>query len=155
MTTNFLGIPVEGQIRSHGHKFPQKSLEQFAELLEPVLYSVRVVELGWTQYTPYFNDGDPCVFRVRDVWVRTTEDPPPTEDEGYYDYEGMENLDVSWSLTFHPSLNDDSALGEAALRLGRKIDGGHFDDVLLQAFGDHALVILRKDYIRVDKYIHE
>jgi hypothetical protein len=24
--------------------------------------------IEWTQYTPYFNDGDPCVFRVGDVY---------------------------------------------------------------------------------------
>jgi hypothetical protein len=39
--------------------------------------------------------------------------------------------------------------------LARAIDGGAFDDVLLEAFGDHAEVTVRRDGITVGSYSHD
>jgi hypothetical protein len=41
----------------------------------------KVYAVHWTQYTPYFNDGDECEFRVNDIYLSFTE-------EGYDDGEG-------------------------------------------------------------------
>lgn len=36
----------------------------------------------WTQYTPHFNDGDPCYFRVGDIWPLTKQGKTDWEEEG-------------------------------------------------------------------------
>ena len=41
----------------------QKSAVEFQELLDST-FAQGVTALTWHQYTPYFNDGDACVFRV-------------------------------------------------------------------------------------------
>lgn len=38
-------------------------------LFEKLLDSQKIQRLYWVQYTPYFNDGDPCVFSVCDMQV--------------------------------------------------------------------------------------
>lgn len=63
---NFLGIPVTGDISHAERRTPQKPLEDLAPVMQAVLDDLTIVSFSWSQYTPYFNDGDPCVFRVND-----------------------------------------------------------------------------------------
>jgi hypothetical protein len=46
-----------------------KELQQdFPNLLLPILsQSKRIDSIGWRQYTPFFNDGDECVFGVHNA----------------------------------------------------------------------------------------
>lgn len=43
------------------------------------LFDLGVKKATWNQYTPYFNDGEPCEFSVYDLYVTKDEDAP--EDE--------------------------------------------------------------------------
>ena len=165
--TNFLGIPVVGDITRGERKANQRPLEEFAPVLQAVLDDPTIVELGWTQYTPYFNDGDPCVFSADGVWVRTDQD---TDVESTYDlqptrYSGHPSLgkrDYRWEGQ-HPNryrvdLNyegPDEARFDRCRALEDAIDSGEFDDVLLDAFGDHAEITVRRDGIQVEFYEHE
>lgn len=163
---NFLGIPVEGDIIRSDRK-NQRPLEDFQPILQAVLDDPTIVEFGWRQYTPYFNDGDPCTFGAHGTWVRTTTDQDADDDY----------LDV-WGS--HPSLGQmtggewvDNPDGYGRTKVGEKyegpdearyqrckalekaIDGGEFDDVLLNAFGDHANITIRRDGIEVEFYEHD
>ncbi|MFF3324918.1 hypothetical protein [Streptomyces sp. NPDC002889] len=171
MTTarNFLGIPVEGDITRGADREKQRPLEEFQPILQAVLDDPTIVEFGWRQATPYFNDGEPCTFSVYGTWMRTDADRE-VEDE----YE----LEVGYS---HPSLGQmtggewvddpdrpgrkkkvgeryegpDQQRYERARALDRAIEGGEFHDVLLDAFGDHATVTVRRDGIQVEFYEHD
>lgn len=168
-TKNFLGIPIDGDITPGAGRAEQQPIEDFAPILQAVLDDPTVVEFGWRQCTPYFNDGEPCEFSAYGVWVRTTADSEDLDDDG---------LDVDYG---HPSLGEmtggawvddpenpgrrkkvgeryegpDLARFERAKALGRAVDGGHFLNVLLDAFGDHARVTVRGDGIQVDFYEHD
>lgn len=72
--TNFLGIPVSGEINEGSTFVNQKTKEDLAPILQAVLDDPLITEFGWTQYTPYFNDGDVCEFSVNEPWFRTTSD---------------------------------------------------------------------------------
>jgi hypothetical protein len=164
--TNFLGIPVDGDIQKAGKRTAQRPLAELEPLLRAVLDDEVIVEFGWTQYTPYFNDGDPCVFSVGELWFRTTNDEK-TEDEEYeYD------LELSGG---HPSLGErprtynretrgfdvGAYVGEREAsydrcrELSEAVETGAFEDVLLDAFGDHARVVVSRDGITVDFYDHD
>src|SRR5580700_546590 len=57
-------------------------------------------QVTWLQYTPYFNDGDACVFGVRDKYFTLAKDAVDLSDDGhpedeyncygswYWDYNG-------------------------------------------------------------------
>jgi hypothetical protein len=194
-TTTFLGIPVEGDIVGAEKQTVQQPLEDLAPLMQAVLDNPFVHDFGWRQYTPYFNDGDPCVFNAAGFWIRTTADmqpapknipaavtelyragtiteseyaaivaPIPGSDED--DGSDFDNNDFEmWGK--HPTLGGmdgwrDSAvyvgeheeLWRAAKDLSDAIDNGHFDNVLLEAFGDHAKVTVAREGIAVEFYEH-
>jgi hypothetical protein len=163
MTTNFLGLPIEGDIVRPTSAKPQRPMEEFAPILQAALDDPTIIEFGWRQYTPYFNDGDPCVFGAHGVWVRTSDD---------VDVEDLYDLEVDYN---HPTLGKrpstynretqeyetgdyegpDEARYDRCQALHEAIDGGEFYAVLLQAFGDHAEVTVRRDGIKVDFYEHD
>lgn len=182
VTKNFLGIPIKGHIQEADRRVPQRPIEEFAPILTAVLTDENIFDLGWRQYTPYFNDGDPCVFGAWGFWVRTVKDVPAEkeaavegleyayeeeeDDEGGYRYElgyshptfATEWKDVEgsrqrvlvgdWSEEWRATYDRCKAL-EAA------VEGGAFDNVLLDAFGDHAEIRVTKTEIKVDEYSHD
>jgi hypothetical protein len=148
-TRSFLGIPVEGDIVAAEKRTKQRPIEELSPVMQAVLDDPHVVEFGWQQYTPYFNDGDPCVFSVHGAWLRTDADDPEADtDELDIDY-GHPTLSKG---ELEPWMTDLKAKADA---LGSAIDGGAFDDVLLEAFGDHAEVKVKRDGITVDEYSHD
>lgn len=157
MTSTFLRLPIDGDIIRHG-KENQITKEQFAELVEALLDDDNVVEFGWHQYTPYFNDGETCVFGASSLWIRTVADADVEIDDG-----------DELSMWAHPSLSGSRWEGgrkvtydvtmpdtaRAAHALDQAIDRGSADAVLLELFGDHANVTVTKSGISVEFYSHD
>jgi hypothetical protein len=159
--TNFLGIPVDGVI-TPGTRVPQRPREDLRPMLRALLYDDGIAEFGWMQYTPYFNDGEPCVFDISDFWARTSADGGLS----------IEALGVGTYCDPHPSLGHvgHEGYGDASIRLpyvgtdeerylrvralADALDSGAFCDVLLEAFGDHAKVLVRRTGITVEFYKH-
>lgn len=89
----------------------------------------------WTQYTPYFNDGDECVFNVYDFYVYTEDNED--EDEGIYDYQDKEKkYQPVWDIEKFASTD----LGETLFR---------------EVFGDHSKVTVTREGITIDGYYHD
>lgn len=110
------------------------------------------------QYTPYFNDGETCVFGASSLWIRTVADADVEIDDG-----------DELSMWAHPSLSGSRWEGgrkvtydvtmpdtaRAAHALDQAIDRGSADAVLLELFGDHANVTVTKSGISVEFYSHD
>lgn len=161
VTRSFLGIPIAGDIVKADRAVQQRPLEEFSPLLQVILNDPHVTEFGWQQYTPYFNDGEPCVFGAGGVWIRTTDDSEDTprgelninhhhrtlspyrwnDNAGRYDHVGMTPYNT--------------ARWERCKALADAIESGAFDDVLLEAFGDHADITVEKTAITVERYEHD
>lgn len=113
----------EKQLESLG-KDAQKAV---AEALGALIPEGKV--LVWTQYTPYFNDGDACIFGVNDAYLQDA-----SEDDDYSAYDG------EWKLP------DD--LKEA----WRSLPG----DLMENAFGDHVKVWIKHGgAFDVSEYSHD
>ena len=97
--------------------------------------------LKWTQYTPHFNDGDACEFRVNndfDVLLgKCVADDDSDDDEAN---EFVECYDV-----------EDGPTKEAIRSLERAVN----EDVFLSAFGDHAKVTATPEGFHVTEYGHD
>ena len=64
--TTFAGRPVEGEISYYGNDpKDQLPIEEFIAALNAGLAVAEIEAVRWRAYTPYFNDGDPCVFGIR------------------------------------------------------------------------------------------
>ena len=166
-TPTFLGIPVDGDIVRAERKAQQRPLEELAPLMQAILDDDGIACFGWTQYTPYFNDGDPCVFSAHAVWAARPEDGDFDKDRldvlysGHLgSYEGGEwvpdpenpNRRIRVGAVYE---GPDQARYDRCTALDAAIDSGQFDDVLLDAFGDHAEITVRRDGITVEFYEHD
>lgn len=168
-TTNFLGIPIDGDINRAGDRKTQRPREEFEAIITTLLDDPFFVEFGWTQYTPYFNDGDPCTFDASGFWIRTESDGEPRvdseDDEDDYDEDDTDRLQISY--TDHPTLGTENGYPirvyvgtresqyRVACAASDAVEGGEFDDVLLGLFGDHAAVKVTRSGITVDEYSHD
>ncbi|RCH70525.1 hypothetical protein DT019_03275 [Streptomyces sp. SDr-06] len=159
---NFLGIPVEGDYTAGSTRTEQKPIEELQPILQAVLDDPTIIEFGWRQYTPYFNDGDPCEFSVYGTWVRTAEDAD-TDDEYELEVDSHRSLGKrpyrkdpeTGEYGFLPYEGPDEARYDRCRALSGAVEGGHFETVLLDAFGDHATITVRRDGIHVDFYEHD
>lgn len=172
-TKNFLGIPIKGEISGGDRRTPQRTQEELTPIIQAVLDDPYFTEFGWRQYTPYFNDGEPCTFGVHGFWIRTQDQEPrdpagtdePDQDEDW-DEDVEDNLCLD-GYKPHPSLGGKNwrnhyqyegtreAQYNVAEKLNQAIEGGEFENVLLELFGDHAEIKVRRDGIIVDFYSHD
>jgi hypothetical protein len=98
----------------------------------------------WRQYTPYFNDGEPCEFLVHDFSLKMDDTPEDAEDD--YGDEGFESTYGSQDKK-RPGLT-------AAVRAVRdisKID----DEIFEMSFGDHVGVTATHEGFEVEEYSHD
>ncbi len=164
--TTFLGIPVEGQIVRTANRKAQRPREEFEALVAPVVNDPYITAFGWRQATPYFNDGEPCVFGAYGLWVRTADDLAPANNDEDDDEDGDNRYLIGYST--HPSLGGQEGWGDSAhysgtrevewrrcQALSKAIEGGQFDDVLLDLFGDHAAITVRRTGIEIEFYEHD
>jgi len=153
MTTIF-GRPVTGEILdTDTHRVEQWQPDIFLQLLDAVLEQHNVHSVRWTQYTPYFNDGEPCIFGINEIYVKMLSG---YEDEGDYGdgYIGeytMRDYSNRYKLAlFKVEFAD---VGQALLDLQSSI--AHFEDFLKESFGDHARVTATREGFDVEFYNHD
>ncbi len=91
--------------------------------------------LRWTQYTPYFNDGDPCTFRMGDWTYRNAGDEDGDEDlEDGFQYVPYGKHPINEALSSIDAVDN---------------------DVFQMVFGDHVEITATRDGFTVDEYHHD
>ena len=125
-------------------------LEGFEALFEahPELQAVR-----WTQYTPYFNDGESCEFSVHDFEFKAV---------GLRQHNGEDDDFIDHVYDYRLNEEDKEAVRPAKSLLNRiqassrALSGAELESVYLAAFGDHAQVTVARDLsVEVEEYKHE
>lgn len=126
-------------------------LKEFQKLVEshPEIKSIR-----WEQFTPYYNDGEDCVFRVGEMQLELHDEflkanCSSLEDlEIYNDYES-EDEDNSWYEGHQCVLEGNKELLNSFKEFVKCLR----DLTLLRdVFGDHKRIILTKDETIVKEY---
>lgn len=104
-----------------------------------------VKSFSWTQYTPYFNDGDECVFGVNDYFRVELEDGTELEDVYDSSYRNQRKIDAGEELDLEDNL------GVALSELVSGID----NDTMKSLFGDHVRVTVNREGIDTEYYEHD
>lgn len=121
-------------------------------------------KFGWTQYTPYFNDGEPCVFSVGDLCMFSCDGMPTStlsedeeeDEDDYFSGPWRERATGEWRYADGWS---ESAL--LALEACKEIVDalGNMEETAMLAFGDHVKVIVRRGegdtVVEVEEYDHD
>lgn len=147
-------------------KFQTEAQELFKEITKEFFdLSPTVKAVTWTQYTPFFNDGDECVFSVGDPSF-TNAEGDDVENVTYGEYDG-DNEDVwvydagsleSESEYFQTFKNEAISRGvniKACVSLCNAITSSEMKDVMQAMFGDHVRVIATKDGFFCDEFDHD
>lgn len=100
----------------------------------------------WTQYTPYFNDGDTCEFSVHSPSFVIEEIPHGADDLDDDDYYGGGEKTVCEYTDGHK---------QTVKKFTKGVFDGN-DDVFELVFGDHVRVLYTLDHgFEVDEYEHD
>lgn len=132
----------------------------FEEFIDEIFTkSSKLQSFSWTQYTPYFNDGSPCVFSANTDYLCVNDEP--FEESNWYSEKNI----ISWG-SWNPGLKKyegrveepnphfDKELQEITDQILRFL--GNFDDeFFLNKFGDHVSVKVTRHGISVQDQDHE
>lgn len=121
------------QIEAEGKAALQADFKEFFEK-NPTIEALR-----WSQYTPYFNDGDACVFSVNDPTIKVQ----GVEGGGDYD-DGFS--DVRYWGEGIPDAD------KATHEFWKQVSS---DEIFQTVFGDHAQVTATREAITVEEYSHD
>ncbi len=173
---NFLGIPIEGDINKGDSRVKQEDPALLQAKIQELVDHPGFEAMRWTGYTPFFNDGDPCVFHIYEVYFRFVGMTPRTEDEldGYEEEDGFYTATAGgyipednpgraifgvpngWRLTDGWKVEPtDKGLIKLAYETSKMITSGAHYHFLLDSFGDHAKITLTPEKIEVEYYEHE
>jgi len=90
--------------------------------------------IRWMQYTPYFNDGDACVFGLGDPYYLTRV-PTSEELENNPDGEWEPDDESGWLTSYHKSMKKMAAFEKKFSEL---------EDMFESVFGDHKDICVYK-----------
>lgn len=127
--------------------------EAFSEMAKTVFESNPDLKgFRWTQYTPYFNDGEACTFSAG------SDDPDlfhPKDEANSYDDDDDAEIgwvsDLWWSGKYK---NLQSPLRKAYKDV-QSFLGEFDDDDFLEMFGDHVRVTVTPEGVDVSEYDHD
>jgi hypothetical protein len=169
MTTNRRGMSVLQEItviKTEIEKLRKEAKEKVESIFKTAALELfteypNLKRFSWTQYTPYFNDGDPCTFRSSHYYpaisftstvVEEDEDYDDYEEEWsdykYYDYSNKKR-------TLKPGLSKEQ---RAEIKTAKAVLDflGTFDDEDMEnLFGDGYKVIITSKGIEVEDYDHD
>ena len=107
--------------------------------------------IKWTQYTPYFNDGDECIFSVHAPIFSNCD--PEDENLTSYGYDGDdENV---WTEDGYSDKSYLPGLKAVYKKFEKIIQSDTMSDVMKDAFGDHSEVTVSRSGIVIGDYEHD
>lgn len=136
----------EGMKKLH-EEITKKAKEGFQELVRDLFEDhPTLISFGWRQYTPYFNDGDPCYFNAwtEDISLQTADD-----EEDDFSLYGCTERDGD-----RVPKKDITPFQKAGLAV-LEVLGVFDEDDYEQMFGDHCRVVVTQEGVEVEEYGHE
>lgn len=169
----FEGRPIHGDLSYRDFTATEQwDRPRFLEFLDAVLNADDVAAVRWRQWVPSFNDGDPCEFTLSDFLLRpatppvTDDDPEDDADEDIYDDDEdgeygdgfMDSGDLTrrWDYEKSEYVQLPNVHAGAAPLDELNRHSGHFEAILRESFGDHAIVTVTRDGgFQVEFYEHD
>ena len=148
------------QLTNLKNQINKQSYEIFTEFRKEIFDKYPKLEsFGWTQYTPYFNDGETCVFSPNTSYIKIN-------GEYAEDTDWISNVKVinwgTWNPTTRKYEDREEIVNES---YDEDLSNAHDeiinflsyfdDDFYLSQFGDHAEIVVNKDGFTVEDCDHD
>ncbi|MBK6920529.1 MAG: hypothetical protein IPH07_24225 [Deltaproteobacteria bacterium] len=146
-------------------KMQREAQEAFRVACDEVFEAHPKLEsFGWAQYTPYFNDGEPCTFSVNDLDTFTF--GGVTLEGGVHLNESVYNYTTNRYEPCEPHVDSyetetpagfDMPAAVAAMRAVLVVHGflESNPEIALGAFGDHVIVTVSRTGVDVTECAHD
>lgn len=138
--------------------FETKMKEAFSECFKEFFeQNPEVKSIGWAQYTPWFNDGDECVFRTTAEYADFS-NIDRIDEIRYGEYVGEGDFDQFWIISGdYGDYNEElvSTQTRKNVKEFSKLLGMIPDDIYKSSFGDHVRVFATRDGFEVEEYEHD
>jgi len=150
---NSLSILIE-QYKTFNVDYKNKAQELFKSVVKGFfVLNPTINSIIWTQYAPYFNDGEECVFNVHEPSFSNAIDPDDIADVYPGDcYEG-DKEDI-FAITSY-DLPKDGIDTESIKFMENIIQNVEMYDVMKTMFGPHSKVVATREGFDVSEYDHE
>jgi hypothetical protein len=160
------GIPIEGYIMPTHGVVDQDPIEYFVDALRGVFTTGVIKAVKWAQYTPYFNDGEPCVFTIHEPYFRFA-DLDDYDDGGDYEDGYLSSYEEKYqrilggdkwnreTRSYDRIEGEDPVTGALVKSFEDVLNSGRHTVELGRIFGDHAKVIATPDKFLVESYDHD
>lgn len=115
-----------------------------------------ITAIRWSQYTPYFNDGSPCTFRVYEPEFQFSDSFVTSIEELQYEKYVCENSEGFYNVYSSGRGTPEflKKIGDAQNNFNLLLE--HLEDGLEDAFGDHAEVTVKPNgTITVERCDHD
>lgn len=146
-------------------KYQDQLQEKFKLVLNEIFKeNPSLLAIEWTQFTPYFNDGDACIFGVQEVgfYIKGPNfDEKDLKKLSYNHYQDEDNLgdDLDKSVIIvdgYSVKREENIEGDLAQTLHNFYEILYgMSDVLETTFGDHVHVIVKPKGVDVEEYDHD
>lgn len=147
---------IEGELEAFKEKKRQLTEElrkEFPNLIKPLLQESETINsISWAQYTPYFNDGEECIFNSYAASFDINgESRYHYGDDNDEIYQKKIWRDGGYKINEHYNKKEGDIVEEL-----KKILSSIPDEFYKELFGDHAkITITRNGEIDVEGYEHD
>jgi hypothetical protein len=148
-------------------RFQEKAQELFKETTKEFFdKNPAVTAVIWTQYTPYFNDGDTCEFSVHEPYFTNATDEQFEDIARHGEYDGDEEGvwsesdwilcgDSEYCVNRRKEMNMEGVDPQSIAKFSRLIQSSEMEDVMEAMFGDHVRIVATRNGFDVDDCDHD
>lgn len=115
-----------------------------------------ITAIVWTQYTPYFNDGDTCEFSVHEPNFTNAKNLDDISRWG--EYEGDDDNEWSespWGFKYHKRTDAEGINIDSINKFAELIQSSELESVMEAMFGDHVRVLATREGFDVEDIDHD
>lgn len=156
-------IEATASLKKEYDKRVKTDAKEIVHMLKDLISDSDGIEaIRWSQYTPYFNDGDVCEFGVNDLEIKFDQKKFPVTKDLEEDEEEEEFVQ-DWQFDKFFERQEDVINFKEVAALEKKVkvfqdihsELQNMEDGLKEAFGDHVTVTVTRKGIETESYDHE
>ncbi len=146
---------IKERMQNEGQEAFESYFKKFLEENE------QIHGITFTAYTPYFNDGETCVYRLGEVRFKLTHQalldlnyPRPNDKYAKPEQlEDMEDWEYCGTVEYYDIKDISSELSAKMKKVSEDVESA--EELIELVFGDHVELFITRDGVEVSEYEHD
>lgn len=129
-------------------QFNENVIKEIVPLIQDFIKENNLEAVAWSQYSPYFNDGDPCTFSINEIYYVKS----GIEEHGI-PYKAWQFEDGNYELVTLYGDSEDKDLVDLCKSITDVINLN--EDAFEYEYDDGVTVVITKDDVQVEECEHD